>query len=168
MKKEYSTTTIIITAVLTLLVIGTIGFALWSQSQDNPPETSQTTSPTNDDQQPQMHVDAIAIDTQGLRDFIDNQMTGFVYIGRPTCSHCAKFTPILNEVVGENNYTNVYFYDTDEARAVNVDEFSAILQELGINSVPKFIFFRDGVEVAHLTNTEDKQALVDFFVLYQQ
>lgn len=159
--QKYNKATTIVLVIALIVVVAVTGFMLSQNTSDVPVNNEAETSDSAVD------VTRTTLTSAQLRNFIDSKQTGFVYIGRPTCPHCAIFTPILNEVLRENGRQNVHYYNTDEARKVSADELSALMSRLGIEGVPAFIFYRDGIESARLENVADKQALIEFFAANQ-
>lgn len=92
----------------------------------------------------------IEMSSEGLQDFIDNEDTGLVYIGRPTCPLCREFLPMYEEVLEQNDLVS-YYYHTDHAREDNEEEMIRILDSISVDSVPTVIYFENGVEKGRLT-----------------
>jgi len=51
----------------------------------------------------------------------------WIYIGRPTCEECKRFSPVLKEVFKENN-KHIYYYNIDIARKENEQEMINMLE----------------------------------------
>lgn len=79
----------------------------------------------------------------------------FLYFGKESCPYCQKFRPILEEKMKAAG-TDVYYYDI-EARAGDAD-FSQILGESEVVTVPKLVRFEKGKPVSfvdHLSSEEE-------------
>lgn len=106
------------------------------------------------------------MDSQGLLDFLADNDTGFVYLGRPTCPHCRVFAPILTKVVKADGLS-VHYYDTDVANS-DKDMKKKAMDAVEVYSVPTFMYIEDGVIVERLENTESEAVLREFVQKYQQ
>ena len=87
--------------------------------------------------------------------------TTLVFVGKPTCGYCAQFQPILLEVLAENP-ADVYYYNTDDAKAEGQDEYSAILSQIEVNAVPALIKIQNGVKTEELDNYTSADAIIEF------
>lgn len=72
----------------------------------------------------------------------------------PTCPHCQKMGPIFTEI--SNELSGKYRF-----AKIDVAKYPEIGTEFNIESVPAFIFFKDGKEVARLVGEQSKQTIVD-------
>lgn len=88
-----------------------------------------------------------------LESFLQEQKTGVVYIGRPTCPVCKEFQPTL-EKVSEATQTNVFYYNTDLARQEQEMKLSQLMEQLQVPSVPTVIYFKEGKEADRLQDGE--------------
>ena len=84
-----------------------------------------------------------------------------VYIGRPTCPHCATFSPLLLEVIQETG-TLVYHYDTDAAKADDPDKRIDILTKLNITTVPTLAKIQNGSIITELEDYTSRTAIRQF------
>ncbi|MBD3689565.1 thioredoxin [Nanchangia anserum] len=74
----------------------------------------------------------------------------------PWCPPCRQMSPVIEEISDEVDGTaKVYM--------LNVDENPATAAKYGVTSIPRFMFFRDGEEVASLLGARPKAALVAEF-----
>ncbi len=77
-------------------------------------------------------------------DAFSGEGTKVLYIGRPTCSVCTRFTPLMNYLSEKYNFT-YYYMNTDE---VSSDELKAVLDKVGrdINDfgTPYVVFLENG------------------------
>ena len=64
-----------------------------------------------------------------LMDFIGGK-TGLLYFGRPGCPWCRVLIPYMLEFAGEDN-VYIYYYDIEEDRAENNENYKTILSLLG-------------------------------------
>jgi predicted bacteriocin transport accessory protein len=129
---------------------------------------STTTSATTDetDSGAEMAVLGTTYTTEQMTEFLDSGGCGFVYIGRPTCSWCQKFTPLLNAAIEKLALTGVIYYNTDEVAAADA---STMMDRINAEGTPTFIYFENGVEVARMTDSErqDQAAIEAFLTKYQ-
>lgn len=98
------------------------------------------------------------INTQKFEELIKEKENVWVYIGRPTCDDCDRFSPVLKEVIKENN-KKVYYYNTDEARKENEEKLINHLNKLGVKSVPTLIYFKKGEVVKTVVGYQDKASV---------
>lgn len=76
-----------------------------------------------------------------------------VDIFSPTCSHCQKMGPIVSEIAREQQ-------GKAKVGKLNVLVSPEIASEFKIESVPAFIFFKDGKEVARIIGETPKEDLL--------
>jgi predicted bacteriocin transport accessory protein len=100
-----------------------------------------------------------AMNSQALLGMLLVGDSGFLYVGRPTCPHCQVFAPILTEVVAENGL-EVYYLNTDAVRSEA--DYDTALDAVGVSGVPSFMYIRDGQVAAKLTDTTNKEKLLEF------
>lgn len=94
------------------------------------------------------------IELSSLKDFensIENGVT-LVDFNAPWCAPCHAQKPILDEVqkAFEGKATFV---------EINIDHNQEIAVQLGIQSIPTLIFFREGREITRLIGIQDAGAL---------
>jgi len=72
------------------------------------------------------------------------------------CGPCRAISPVLEQLSNVGTYSAVEFYKVD------VDEQSAISQEVGIRAMPTFVVFKDGNKIDELVGASPPglQALV--------
>ena len=147
-----------------LLIIGSTAIAVWAiNSRADKPAENQTTqeSGQNDtSSEPDFSV-LTSINSQGVLDFLTEEKSGFLYVGRPSCPVCQVFAPILTEVVKENNLT-VFYFNTDETRSESA--WNDALDAVDVPGVPTFMYIRDGQIVARFNNNgiESEDAILEF------
>ncbi|MET1180507.1 thioredoxin family protein [Peribacillus simplex] len=100
----------------------------------------------------------ISLDTPKLEKYIKEKENFWVYIGRPTCDECDKFSPVLNEVLKENNI-QVYYYNTDKEREENEKEMVNQINKLGVKTVPTMINFKKGKVIKTVNGYQNKASL---------
>ena len=71
-----------------------------------------------------------------------------------TCPHCQKMGPIVTTIADELS-GKYKFYKID------IGKYPEIGTEFNVDSVPAFIFFKNGKEVARLIGEQPKQTIVD-------
>ncbi|MBX4268548.1 thioredoxin domain-containing protein [Clostridium estertheticum] len=74
------------------------------------------------------------INKESLAEKIENKESFLVYIGRPSCPDCRKFTPKLEKKLTDTN-KQILYYNT-EVHASKKQEMRVYLNSLGIKSVP--------------------------------
>ncbi|MFI8496722.1 thioredoxin family protein [Peribacillus butanolivorans] len=100
----------------------------------------------------------ISLDSQKFEKYIKEKENIWVYIGRPTCDECDRFSPVLKEVLKENN-KQIYYYNTDKARKENEQEMVNQLNKLGVKTVPTMINFKNGKVINTVVGYQDKVSL---------
>ncbi|OPA79249.1 hypothetical protein BVG16_09150 [Paenibacillus selenitireducens] len=93
---------------------------------------------------------------EGLESFFQEQQSGVVYIGRPTCPVCREFQPKV-EKVSKATGTEVFYYNTDLARQENETTLNQMMEKLQVQAVPTVIYFSEGKEVDRLQEGEYTQ-----------
>ncbi|MCU7208235.1 MULTISPECIES: thioredoxin family protein [Bacillota] len=68
---------------------------------------------------------------------LEDNLTGFVYFGRDTCSNCLNFNGLLGSLLLEYNQLIIYKFDTDVWR--NHEKFNNILKKYNISEIPTLI-----------------------------
>jgi thioredoxin 1 len=71
----------------------------------------------------------------------------------PWCGPCQLQTPIIEELAAEVG-------DTAVIAKMNVDENNEAATNLGIQSIPTIVVFKDGVEVKRFVGVQQKEALM--------
>lgn len=72
----------------------------------------------------------------------------------PTCPHCVRMGPVVTQIADENQ-------GKYRIGKVNVYAYRNIATKYNIDSVPAFVFFKDGKEVSRLVGEKSKQELLD-------
>lgn len=103
----------------------------------------------------------VAVTNDEFETMINEGETFFVYVGRDTCPYCAKFAPLLREVIQENNRL-VYYYDTTAARSASRVKYDALWDRLGIDGVPGLLKFENGVRTVELNDRSSTAAILEF------
>lgn len=148
---------IVVIALLTVVVASVVSINGNKAKQDD--DQSQT-----EDEDAVNYSVLTSVGNQDVLDFLSEKKTGFLYVGRPTCTVCQVFAPILTKVVEAENY-EVFYYDTD---AANDDKElkSEVLAAISVTSVPTFMYIEDGVEVERLDDTSSEEKLREFIQKY--
>lgn len=71
----------------------------------------------------------------------------------PWCGPCRAMAPIVEELAGELDAAVI------KIGAMNVDEHGNAAQTYGVMSIPTFIIFKNGAEVARMSGSMDKDVL---------
>lgn len=92
---------------------------------------------------------------ESFKDNVDNSK-GVVVVDMylAGCPHCQKMGPILGEIANET--AGKY-----KVAKIDVGKYPEIGTEFNVESVPAFIFFKDGKEVTRLIGEQTKQKLLD-------
>lgn len=88
-----------------------------------------------------------------------------VYIGRPTCSYCVKYAPVLKKVA-YNNDLEVNYLDLDTLTADEQNEFLAVDKYLkdGQWGTPLVVIVGNNkIEEAKINGAQDEAATIEFF-----
>lgn len=93
----------------------------------------------------------------------NSQARTVIYMGRPTCSYCTKFKPVLDNVKKEYGVDYVYI-NTDR---LTRQELEQILKTLNMNisnfSTPYTVIAENGDIVDDITGYVDRETLVSTF-----
>lgn len=100
----------------------------------------------------------ISLDSPKLEEHIKEKEDMWVYIGRPTCEECDRFSPVLEEVLKEND-KSIYYYNTDDAVKEGEQEMIDMLDKLEVNLVPTLIYLKEGKVVKSAVGYQDKASL---------
>lgn len=100
----------------------------------------------------------ISINSQELKTNIKDKEDMWIYIGRPTCQECEKFSPVLKEFLKENK-KSIYYYNTDKATKENKQEMISLLEELEIKLVPTIIHLKEGKIIKSSVGYQNKTSL---------
>lgn len=87
-----------------------------------------------------------AIRLEEVVEKIQNKENFYLYVGRPTCHYCAKFSPILEEAITHTQVT-VYYLNTDNEVLAEAQNFVAKEE---IQTVPHLAYYRDGQRQSYL------------------
>ena len=89
----------------------------------------------------------------------------FVYIGRPTCPHCAAFEPTLEETLRYLDQ-ELFYYQLDLARAADAESemtMAEIMGELEVTGVPRIVYIKDGLVIDALAGNRSQEDVISFF-----
>lgn len=87
-----------------------------------------------------------AIRLEEVVEKIQNKENFYLYVGRPTCHYCAKFSPIVEEAITHTQMT-VYYLNTDNEVLAEAQNFAAKEE---IQTVPHLAYYRDGQRQSYL------------------
>ncbi|MBC1520545.1 thioredoxin family protein [Listeria aquatica] len=91
-----------------------------------------------------------------------DKRTQVVYVGRPTCPDCQAFQPILQQVLKENDWGKLDYYNTDQAGEKDRKAMISALKKVKIDSVPTLIAFKNGKVQAIFHGNDSKKELTDW------
>jgi thioredoxin 1 len=69
------------------------------------------------------------------------------------CGPCRVLAPVMNEIKGQ--FSNVKFEEYD------IDEYSEVIEQYGVRSVPTVIIEKNGVELQRFSGLSSKIAYVN-------
>lgn len=149
-KKWFITTIVLI--IIVIISCLSLMFINMSRPLTNQNDTNQTTQ----------HQTYQTIGNDDLTALLnESETTNIIYVGRDTCPHCSAFAPKLIEAI-QANPALVYYYDTAAARAENADKMSALVDQLGVSSVPALLKVENGQVVERLNDYESLTAIAEF------
>lgn len=102
----------------------------------------------------------IEIDLQHFKSMQANNENAMIYVGRPSCPHCAEIKPNLDILVN-NSHSLVYYYNTEQDRDNNYDEMQAVLDAYGVGTVPALVVLQEAGETKEVYFDED---IIDYFL----
>jgi thioredoxin 1 len=145
---------IIIAVVFVLAVLG-VGIIIKLSQGSTPIDSSQ--SATQEAENPASHIGEGEIKL--TKDNFDAEITNakgvaVVDMYLPTCVHCQKMGPIFSEIAKEDK-------DKYKFGKIDMQANPEIGTKFSIESVPAFIFFKDGKEAGRLIGEQSKDAIVN-------
>ena len=96
---------------------------------------------------------------------MDTKEGELIYLGRPTCSYCQQFTPILEDASDKYEF-GYYYLNTDELDDEGQADFiesNDYFDEEGGYGTPMLIVVKDDEFVDVLEGLTDKDTAVNFF-----
>lgn len=127
----------IIVSVCLLMIIG---FVSWNKHSEYKAEQRITKlAPSNY----RVNLkDTTEIDVDGLDKAVNGKLAGdyYIFIGRPTCPYCRKFSPVVNKLSKNNK---IYYFNTD-ANQTTEKLKKIVKQQLKIQTVPYITYVHDG------------------------
>lgn len=120
--------------IISLLCLLTLSLFLGACSEKMSPKTQQELTSYK------------AIRLEEVVEKIQNKENFYLYVGRPTCHYCAKFSPILEEAITHTQVT-VYYLNTDNEVLAEAQNFVAKEE---IQTVPHLAYYRDGQRQSYL------------------
>lgn len=153
-KKSNRNMLIVIVALVAIVVIACLSFMFINAAIENQASNEVDTSES-------LYNSYHQIGNDELSALLAGTDSAYVYVGRDTCPHCATFSPILLEVIQENDKL-VYYYNTDNARSQDAARMSELLNSIDISGVPALIKIENGIKVAQLQDYGSKDAIVFF------
>lgn len=75
---------------------------------------------------------------------VNDEFTGYLYVGRDTCPYCLEFNVYLEEIYINNEELLIYFFDTDFWRDNN--SFNLVIEKYNINEIPALLNILDNGE----------------------
>jgi thioredoxin 1 len=89
-------------------------------------------------------------DSQDLAGYLEDSI---LWMSAPWCSPCKAIAPVMNQIS-----------DSRQVVKVDIDQFTDIAQEYGIQSIPVIIDFADGKEINRIIGAKPKAVLLREFV----
>jgi len=94
---------------------------------------------------------------------IQSKETKILYLGRPGCSYCQQFTPILEELKGEYKFKYDYI-NTDDLSASNLSKLLKMIEvEEASFGTPHIAIVKDKKVLGSQAGYTDKEGLFKFF-----
>lgn len=109
--------------------------------------------------------DDFSIKISDINSLITNNLTGFIYFGRDTCSNCLNFNTFLKDILIENKQISVYKFDTDKWRSHQ--QFQSILDNYNVSQIPTLVHVQEDGSYTTFElkdKREIKQELTDFLL----
>lgn len=143
--------------VLIAAIIAMIAFGIYSQKNQEKEEENRE---IRNYESRISHFDEIT-DQEFLND--NNELSGYIYVGRKTCSGCRLFLEVITRISLENDIKMKYF-DTDKYRESKY--YKAILDKYKIEQEPDFLLVKkDGTfETFDLENVKNEERFDDWIV----
>lgn len=143
--------------VLIAAIIAMIAFGIYSQKNQEKEEENRE---IRNYESRISHFDEIT-DQEFLND--NNELSGYVYVGRKTCSGCRLFLEAITKISLENDIKMKYF-DTDKYR--DSKYYKAILDKYKIEQEPDFLMVKkDGTfETFDLENVKNEERFEDWII----
>ena len=143
--------------VLIAAIIAMIAFGIHSQKNQEKEEENRE---IRNYESRISHFDEIT-DQEFLND--NNELSGYVYVGRKTCSGCRLFLEAITKISLENDIKMKYF-DTDKYR--DSKYYKAILDKYKIEQEPDFLLVKkDGTfETFDLENVKNEERFEDWII----
>lgn len=97
--------------------------------------------------------------TKDARELLEAKEADLLYIGRSTCPYCRKFVTTLGPLAEKEDWV-IYYLQSDNEE--DFDSVNALRNELGIQTVPAFLYAdKEGVHLKMDSSLTEGQ-LVDF------
>lgn len=119
--------------ILILVIVGLVALGIYSQKNQEKEEENRE---IRNYESRISHFDEIT-DQEFLND--NNELSGYVYVGRKTCSGCRLFLEVITRISLENDIKMKYF-DTDKYRESKY--YKEILDKYKIDQVPDFLLVK--------------------------
>ncbi len=93
------------------------------------------------------------IDYESLQEKLTTATDFLLYIGRPDCSDCQLFYPILEEYIEEHEGSGIYYLNiksfrdaanADDATQEEIDFYDSLKENLGFAWTPTLIHYQNG------------------------
>ncbi len=93
---------------------------------------------------------------------VDKKTTQVIFLGRPTCSYCVQFTPVIEALSKDYSFKYEYI-NTDD---ISSSGLSKLLDKLGIDEsefgTPYLVIAKDGKILAEQSGYLDREPLFNF------
>lgn len=145
---------IIIAVVLVLAVLGVAIIIKFSQGSTPTTGTTQGTVEDSTNPAAKLEEGEVKITQDNFAAEVTNYK-GVVMVDMflPNCPHCQVMGPVVSEIAKENK-------DKYKIGKADMNANPELGTEYKIESVPAFIFFKDGKEVSRLIGEQTKEALL--------
>lgn len=134
-------------AIVILLIINLLVVILVNGDTKDTEKTEKTETPTETETETGEYDVSMfeTIDLDGLKDTFNSDEIEVVYFGRPTCSYCVQFLPVLQKAQSEFGYTTKYvdISTISEDDAEEIKDMDDFLNE-NYGTTPLVILVKDG------------------------
>lgn len=94
-----------------------------------------------------------SINQRQIESIITAKKDATIYIGRPSCPDCKKFTPILEKNL-EDNHKSIYYFDI-ESTGKEKYLIKEYLKSLGVSYIPIVVVIKNGKVIQLLKGEKD-------------
>ncbi len=122
---------IIIMGIIIVVLVGAVIFLVLNDSKEDNQDPIVTDAMQFAEEYTQVEEDNVFVykNIDEIIDILENG-TGIVYLGFPECKWCQQYVVYLNDIAKERNISEIYYYNIQEDRANNTEEYLKIVDIL--------------------------------------